>query len=84
MLVRAPKTFQDQTLFPEFEALADELDTHLAELTDRVIRDAIHSDVSEAAEGCEPKALPAVTSSASHATSEGTAARSGSADGSPT
>jgi hypothetical protein len=56
--VRAPKTFQDQTLWPEFEALSKELHTHLDELTDRVIREAINDDVSEATEGT-PKALPA-------------------------
>ena len=69
---------------PEFEALAEELDRHLAELIDRVIREAIHSDVSEATEGGEPKALPEPTSSASHATSEGTAAGIDSSKGSPT
>jgi hypothetical protein len=31
--VRAPKTFHDKTLWPEFRALADELDAHLRELT---------------------------------------------------
>ena len=56
--VRAPLTFQNKTLWPEYLALADELDKHLAELTDRVIREAINDDVSEAAEGAEPKALP--------------------------
>ncbi len=56
--VRAPKTFQDRTLWPEYLALAEELDAHLSELTERVIREAIDDDVSEAAE--EPtKALPA-------------------------
>lgn len=84
VMVRAPRTFHDQTLFPEFEALATELDTHLAELTDRVIREAIHIDVSEATESSEPKALPERTSSASQAPSEGTAAEVNSAKGSPT
>lgn len=56
--LRAPKTFQERTLWPEFLALAEELDTHLQELTDRVIREAIDDDVSEAAEAKEPKALP--------------------------
>lgn len=55
--VRAPKTFQSRTLWPEFLALAAELDEHLRELTDRVIREAIDEDVSEAAEA--PKRLPA-------------------------
>jgi len=54
----APKTFQDRTLWPEFVALSEELETHLNELTERVIRDAIHADVSEAGEKDGPQALP--------------------------
>jgi hypothetical protein len=38
VLVRAPKTFHDRTLWPEFQALAKELEESLEELTDRVIR----------------------------------------------
>lgn len=56
--IRAPKTFQEKTLWPEFQALAAELDAHLGELTDRVIREAIDEDVSEAVEATEPKGLP--------------------------
>jgi hypothetical protein len=56
--LRAPKTFQVQTLWPEFLALSKELETHLNELTERVIREAIDDDVSEAAEA-PIKALPA-------------------------
>ncbi|HEY4824335.1 MAG TPA: hypothetical protein VIH49_04730 [Solirubrobacteraceae bacterium] len=56
--VRAPKTFQHRTLWPEFEALSEELHAHLNELTERVIREAIDDDVSEAAEAVAPKALP--------------------------
>jgi hypothetical protein len=57
VMVRAPKTFQHRTLWPEFLALSEELHAHLAELTDRVVREAIDEDVTEAAEG-PPKALP--------------------------
>jgi hypothetical protein len=57
VLVRAPETFQSKTLWPEFQALREELNAQLAELTERVIREAIDDDVSEATEG-EPKALP--------------------------
>ena len=57
--VRAPRTFHDRTLFPEFQALADELDAHLSELTERVIREAINDDVSEPGEAPTTKALPA-------------------------
>jgi hypothetical protein len=57
VMLRAPEAFHTKTLWPEFEALAAELDKGLSELTDRVVREAIHADVSEAAEG-EPKMLP--------------------------
>jgi hypothetical protein len=59
--VRAPQTFHDRTLYPEFLVLAAELEAHLQELTERVIRKAINDDVSEAEEAPEPKALPPAT-----------------------
>lgn len=46
--LRAPRTFQDQTLWPEFCALAQELEAHVYELTERAIREAIEDRVSEA------------------------------------
>lgn len=58
VLVRVPRAFHERTLWPEFLALANELHAHLDELTERVVREAIHADVSEAHEGAEPKALP--------------------------
>jgi len=57
-MVRAPKTFQERTLWPEYQALSKELDAHLDELTTRVIREAIDDDVSEAVEAVPTKALP--------------------------
>lgn len=57
--VMAPKTFQNEVLWPEFRALSEELRRHLAEITERVVREAIHGDVSEAVEGEVPKGLPA-------------------------
>ncbi len=58
VVIFAPQTFQNQTLWPEFLALSEELTKHLSEITERVVREAIHGDVSEAPEGEEPKALP--------------------------
>ncbi len=58
VMIRAPKTFQERTLWPEFNALADELNKHLSEITERAVREAIHGDVSEAVESDDPKALP--------------------------
>ncbi len=56
--LRAPKEFHQKTLWPQFEALCDELDAHLNELTTRVIREAINDDVSEPVEQPATKALP--------------------------
>lgn len=57
VLVRAPRTFHHGTLWPEFLALSEELEASLREITDRVIREAINDDVSEAPEA--PKELKA-------------------------
>lgn len=56
--VVAPATFQHNVLWPEFLSLSAELEKHLEEVTNRVVRETIHGDVSEAAEGEAPKALP--------------------------
>jgi hypothetical protein len=55
--VRAPQTFHDRTLWPEYLALSKELHAHLEALTNEVIREAIHEDITEAAES-PTKALP--------------------------
>lgn len=57
VLVLAPRTLHNKTFWPEYLALAEELDMHLASLTERVIREAIHDDTSDAQED-EPKGLP--------------------------
>lgn len=57
VMLRAPKTFHERTLWPEFVELGKVLHAHLDELTERVIREAIDEDVSEAPETREPKAL---------------------------
>jgi hypothetical protein len=58
VMVSVPRGFVDQTLWPEFQALDRELQTYLAGVTERVIREALHADTSEAAERDEPAALP--------------------------
>ena len=57
LMVRAPKTFVEGTLWPEFEALGRELRAHIEDVTDRLISSAIHADVSDAAEVAEPAQL---------------------------
>ncbi|HEY8794245.1 MAG TPA: hypothetical protein VIM15_04805 [Gemmatimonadaceae bacterium] len=57
----APRSFHHETLWPEYLALAEELGNHLREVTERVVREAIHGDVSEADESDGPKELPEST-----------------------
>jgi len=55
--VRAPRSFHERTLWPEFLALSDELNAHLQATTERVIHAAIHGDATDAEEEAAPKLL---------------------------
>ena len=48
IVVRAPSSFVDEVLLPEFEQLNEALSSHLYEITETVIRTAIHGETSEA------------------------------------
>lgn len=48
IVVRAPSSFVDEVLLPEFKQLNEALTSHLAEITETVIRTAIHGETSEA------------------------------------
>ena len=56
VMLRVPKGFVDQVLWPEFQELNRALTQYLNEVTTRVIRDTVHGDTSEAAE--VPEGLP--------------------------
>jgi hypothetical protein len=56
IMVRAPRGFIDQVLWPEFSELNGALAVYLHEVTLRVIREEVYSDTSEAQE--VPEALP--------------------------
>ena len=47
VMVRVPKSFVDDTLWPEFLELSEVLRKYLDEITQRVIATAIHADVGE-------------------------------------
>ena len=49
-MVKAPKPFVDETLWPEFQQIDAALLAYLEEVTDRIIADAIGGDSSEASE----------------------------------
>src|ERR1700736_5396100 len=56
VMVRIPRGFVDQVLWPEFDELNRALAVYLNEVTLRVIREEVYADASEAAEVAQ--ALP--------------------------
>ncbi|MFT6582025.1 MAG: hypothetical protein ACJAU6_002466 [Alphaproteobacteria bacterium] len=50
LIIRAPKSFIDQTLWPEFEELSAALTDYLAEITEKVIREEVHGETGDADE----------------------------------
>jgi tRNA nucleotidyltransferase (CCA-adding enzyme) len=46
-MVRVPKSFVDDTLWPEFLELSEVLQQYLEDITRRVISEGIHADASE-------------------------------------
>jgi hypothetical protein len=57
IMVRAPRGFIEQVLWPEFRDLNRELQDYLHEVTLKVIREEVYADTSDAPE--VPEALPA-------------------------
>jgi hypothetical protein len=57
VMVRAPRRFVEQVLWPEFRDLDHDLQAYLHEVTLKVIREEVFADTSEAQE--VPEALPA-------------------------
>jgi hypothetical protein len=50
VMVRAPRSFVDLTLWPEFLELQAALHSYLNEATERIIREEVYGDAGEAAE----------------------------------
>lgn len=48
VMARVPRRFLDETLWPEFEELNQTLRSYLEEMTERVIRESIAPDTSDA------------------------------------
>ncbi len=54
LCARAPRSFLDNVLWPEFQQLDEALAIHLSEITDRIIREEVFKDVGDAEEVNEP------------------------------
>jgi tRNA nucleotidyltransferase (CCA-adding enzyme) len=50
VMLRAPKSFIDKTLWPEYQGLRDALNEYLSEATERIIREEVYGDAREAPE----------------------------------
>ena len=50
VMVRAPRSFIDKTLWPEYTQIKDALDIYLNDATERIIREEVYGDANEASE----------------------------------
>lgn len=57
IIIRAPKSFVEQVLWPEFEELSAALTDYLSEITEKVIREEVHGETGEADEVDEPRRI---------------------------
>ncbi|MCD4755412.1 MAG: hypothetical protein K8R75_06380 [Deltaproteobacteria bacterium] len=59
VMVRVPERFVDETLWPEFQKIKDELNAYLEEVTDRIVKKVLHEDSSDTIVVDEPHQLDA-------------------------
>jgi hypothetical protein len=57
VMVRAPQTFLNTVLWPEFQEINAALTEYLAQVTDKVIRDDVYGATGDADEVAEPEKL---------------------------
>ena len=49
-MIKGPKSFIEQTSWPEFQELNAALEAYLSEITEKVIREEVHGETGEAEE----------------------------------
>jgi hypothetical protein len=57
LVLKAPKSFIDRVLWPEFQQINAALIEYLSEVTDKVIREEVFGETGEAEEVAEPQKL---------------------------
>ena len=55
VIVKAPRSFIEQILWPEFRELSGALRAYLAEVTEKLIREEVHGETADAEERDEPR-----------------------------
>jgi hypothetical protein len=56
VVIKAPRSFVEQVLWPEFHDLSSALSNYLAEITEKLIREEVHRDTADAEERDDPPA----------------------------
>jgi hypothetical protein len=59
VMVKVPKSFVDDTLWPEFQQISSAIRGYIDQVTDRIVADVIHGDASDLDERAEPRQLTA-------------------------
>jgi len=57
VVVKAPRTFLDRTLWPQFLEIDMALTSYLDDVTDKVIREEVHGEACDAEEIAEPRVI---------------------------
>lgn len=57
VVVKAPRTFFDRTLWPQFVEIDGALTSYLDDITNKVIREEVHGEARDAEEVAEPRAI---------------------------
>ena len=57
VIVKAPRSFVDGVLWPEFQELSSALTAYLAEITEKLIQEEVYGETREAEEIDEPRRL---------------------------
>ena len=57
VVVKAPRTFLERTLWPQFVEIDTALTAYLDDITNKVIREEVHGEAGDAEEVAEPRAI---------------------------
>jgi hypothetical protein len=57
VIVKAPRSFIEQVLWPEFGELSGALSAYLADITEKLIREEVHRETADAEEREEPRRI---------------------------
>ena len=54
VVIKAPRSFIEQVLWPEFQELSSALTAYLSEITNRLIQEEVYGEMQDAEEVDEP------------------------------